>query len=163
MWTFRNFLGTKNTYSSAFLAEENLCQISVISWGFPNVSPAPTVHSYPPIMGKGGEGGKGMISHKKVIFKKFPSLHQKTGLSQTKNAGKNNSFAFWKLIQMLSLSWKVWGLYLDDVLGVSLWITHSTILKLGQPNPTTAEPWSAKMSWFFFIIKGWFIIQNTTS
>lgn len=104
-----------------------------------------------------------MISHKKVIFKKFPSLHQKTGLSQTKNAGKNNSFAFWKLFQMLSLSWKVWGLYLDDVLGVSLWITHSTILKLGQPNPTTAEPWSTKMSWFFFSIKGWFIIQNTTS
>ena len=32
-----------------------------------------------------------------------------------------------------------------------------------QPNPTTAEPWSTKMSWFFFIIKGWFIIQNTTS
>lgn len=85
-----------------------------------------------------------MISHKKVIFKKFPSLHQKTGLSQTKNAGKNNSFAFWKLLQMLSLSWKVWGLYLDDVLGVSLWITHSTILKLGQANPTTAEPWFNK-------------------
>lgn len=141
MWTFRNFLGAKtHIFLGLFGWRKSLSSREAFQM-FHQLQRCILILPWT------------KVENVNVIFKKSPpgksknrsQTNQKSWLAEL----QNNSFSFWQLFQMLSLSWKVWGLYLDDVLGVSLWITHSTIVKL-VPQPYNCRALINKNVMFLF-------------